>query len=514
MTPRRARRAAIYARLSVTTEESVSIARQVDAATKYAEARGWDVVLTATDDGVSATKNKPQDRPGWRSILDSPETFDVVIVWKVDRLARRVLDFLQADEALQKRGAALVAVEDPIDMTTAQGRAFATMLAVFGELEAAAISARVTAARAHLIREGRPVGARPWPYETVPNPDGAGVVWRPIPERADAIRDAIADLVARRTSLAAVARAWSDRFEPPTTWRHGCVDRKACGRSAEQCPKRVRASSWNPATVRRLLTSPVLTGATVIDDGRPEGKKDEPNYRPARPVELLRDASGVIVRDDARAILTPKEHRAIVALFDDNAAPVRAAGARPTRLPLLFDLARCAACGSRMVANRPTDPSRPHRYLCQNRECTSRSGVDLHRLEEWIVSEFQAHAADRPVVAWDVEPDRDDLDALTEALEATNAALVISEDDDETASLLARRKELRAAIRDAEDAAPSRRFVRGVSVGDMFDSAGDDVDAMRAVLASVIDRVEVRRTTARRGARVEDRASIVWRDDV
>jgi hypothetical protein len=71
--------------------------------------------------------------------MDSPAGYDAVIVWKVDRLARRVLDFLHADEALQGRGAGIVAVEDPIDMTTPQGRAFAIMLAVFGEMEAEAI---------------------------------------------------------------------------------------------------------------------------------------------------------------------------------------------------------------------------------------------------------------------------------------------------------------------------------------------------------------------------------------
>src|SRR5687767_9875679 len=108
------RPAAIYARLSVTTEESVSIERQLEAARSYAKARGWTVVVEAVDDGISATRHKPEGRPGWRSLLDSPEHFEAVIVWKVDRLARRVLDFLHADEALRERGAGIVCVEDPV----------------------------------------------------------------------------------------------------------------------------------------------------------------------------------------------------------------------------------------------------------------------------------------------------------------------------------------------------------------------------------------------------------------
>ena len=149
-----ARRCVLYARLSVTKEESVSISRQLASCRRYAEARGWEVVGEFVDDGVSATANRPEERRGWTALLRS-SNFDAVVIWKVDRLARRVLDFLHADETLQARGAGLVAVEDPIDMTSPQGRAFAVMLAVFGEMEAEAIRARVRAARSQLLKDGR-----------------------------------------------------------------------------------------------------------------------------------------------------------------------------------------------------------------------------------------------------------------------------------------------------------------------------------------------------------------------
>ncbi|MCW2806532.1 MAG: site-specific recombinase, partial [Marmoricola sp.] len=94
----------LYARLSVTTEESVSIARQLESAHRYCEARNWKVMAEYTDDGISASKVKPEDRPGWRALLDSTDKFDAVVVWKIDRLARKVIDFLHADETLQARG--------------------------------------------------------------------------------------------------------------------------------------------------------------------------------------------------------------------------------------------------------------------------------------------------------------------------------------------------------------------------------------------------------------------------
>lgn len=63
------KRAVLYARISQATEESVSVARQVEAGRALAAARGWQVVGTYVDDGVSATKNRPEDRAGWQAPL-------------------------------------------------------------------------------------------------------------------------------------------------------------------------------------------------------------------------------------------------------------------------------------------------------------------------------------------------------------------------------------------------------------------------------------------------------------
>lgn len=65
------KRAVVYARISVTTEESVSVERQIESAESYAAALGWQIVGTYTDDGVSATKNRPEDGPGWRALLEA-----------------------------------------------------------------------------------------------------------------------------------------------------------------------------------------------------------------------------------------------------------------------------------------------------------------------------------------------------------------------------------------------------------------------------------------------------------
>src|SRR5690606_41689596 len=69
---------AIYARLSSASEESVSIARQVAECQAEADRRGWKVAVVATDDGVSATKNRPDERPGWRQVAARSDDLDAV----------------------------------------------------------------------------------------------------------------------------------------------------------------------------------------------------------------------------------------------------------------------------------------------------------------------------------------------------------------------------------------------------------------------------------------------------
>jgi site-specific DNA recombinase len=242
----------IYARLSVTTEESVSIARQLDSARRYCEARSWIVAEEYVDDGVSASKVKPEHRPGWRALLDSTDRYDAVVVWKIDRLARRVLDFLHADETLQGRGAGIVAVEDPVDMTTPQGRAFATMLAVFGEMEAAAISSRVKAARDALVMAGRRPGGRPpFGWMNVSNPVGPGMVLAQDPERIGVV----AELAARAldgASLYSLTKWLGEQGIEPR-------GRRAVG-SAPDAP--VTTPRWHDASVETILRAPALAGMT------------------------------------------------------------------------------------------------------------------------------------------------------------------------------------------------------------------------------------------------------------
>ena len=82
---------------------------------------------------VSATS--VQGRDELRTLLDFIREGDELVVTRVDRLARSIGDLQDVVRELKAKGASLRATEQPIDTSTAAGKAFLDMLGVFAEFE-------------------------------------------------------------------------------------------------------------------------------------------------------------------------------------------------------------------------------------------------------------------------------------------------------------------------------------------------------------------------------------------
>lgn len=125
------------------------------------EQRGWQLVQTYSDSGVSGAKGRSQ-RPGLDMLLKdaSRGRFDVVLAWALDRLGRSLVDLLDTLNELEAAGAALVLHQQAIDTTTPGGRMFFQVTGAFAEFERAMIRSRVKAglerAKARGVRLGRP----------------------------------------------------------------------------------------------------------------------------------------------------------------------------------------------------------------------------------------------------------------------------------------------------------------------------------------------------------------------
>ncbi len=138
----KATRVALYARVS-TKDQDVGL--QLDELRAAAEQRGWEVVAEHIDDGVSGAKAK---RPGLDALLGDAQAgkVDVVLVWKLDRLARSLQHLLQVLDDLQEWGVGFASLRDPgIDTTSAAGRLLLQVLGAFVEFERSLIRERVTA---------------------------------------------------------------------------------------------------------------------------------------------------------------------------------------------------------------------------------------------------------------------------------------------------------------------------------------------------------------------------------
>ena len=121
--------------------------------------RGWELVETIEDAGYSA---KDLKRPGVQEALRALEAGEAraLVVAKLDRLSRSMLDFAALMATAQKQSWALVALDCAVDTSTPAGEAMAHVHATFGQFERRLISQRTKEAlaikKASGVRLGRP----------------------------------------------------------------------------------------------------------------------------------------------------------------------------------------------------------------------------------------------------------------------------------------------------------------------------------------------------------------------
>ncbi len=138
-----------YARVS-TSEQDTSI--QVTAL----EAAGCEIIRQEKRSGTSTV-----GRQELEAILDFIREGDTLVVTRIDRLARSIGDLQQIVVQLAAKGAKLQATEQPIDTSTAAGKAFLDMLGVFAEFETNLRRERQMEGIAKAKAEGKYRGRRP-----------------------------------------------------------------------------------------------------------------------------------------------------------------------------------------------------------------------------------------------------------------------------------------------------------------------------------------------------------------
>ena len=109
---------------------------------------------------VTSGRKEAAARPGMGRLLEHATAGDTVVVWRVDRLGRSLVDVLSTVAMLGERGIGVRSVSDGIDPATSTGRLMLNLMATLAEYERELIVERVTAgiaaARDSGTRFGRP----------------------------------------------------------------------------------------------------------------------------------------------------------------------------------------------------------------------------------------------------------------------------------------------------------------------------------------------------------------------
>ncbi|WP_309109057.1 recombinase family protein [Arthrobacter sp.] len=141
-----------YTRVSTSSQDAQL---QLDALVKVGVQKR-DVFADVTSGSKSAI-----ERPGMKKLLEYAESGDTVVVWRVDRLGRSLVDVLNTVNLLRSREIHVRSISDGIDPATSTGRLMLNMLATLAEYERELIVERVNAgiaaARQTGTRFGRPL---------------------------------------------------------------------------------------------------------------------------------------------------------------------------------------------------------------------------------------------------------------------------------------------------------------------------------------------------------------------
>ena len=249
-------RCAIYTRKS--TEEGLdrefnSLDAQREAAEDYIrsqQAEGWIALPDSYDDGGFTGAN--MERPAMCRLLDEIEAgaVDCVVVYKVDRLSRSLLDFSRIIGEFEKHGTTFVSVTQQFNTSTPVGRLTLHILLSFAQFEREIISERTRDKKSAAKRKGK------WTGGYVPLGYDLDAHLRRLivnPKEAERVR-AIFELFTKVRSLDAMLSELQQRSWKTKNW----VTRK---------DKRYGGAAFTTASLTRLLTNELYTGSVFGEGG-------------------------------------------------------------------------------------------------------------------------------------------------------------------------------------------------------------------------------------------------------
>ncbi|NTV28730.1 MAG: recombinase family protein [Candidatus Omnitrophica bacterium] len=248
--------------LRVSTDEQArfgySLESMLDKCKHYIASQDDAVLVEVYEDNSSGTLS-PSKRPALCRLMGevSSGKWDVILVWKLDRLSRSLRDTLEIEHVLRKANKGLESVTERLDTSTAAGRMFFNTVASFAEFESAQIADRTRTTMSVLASNGKHhLGGKP-PLGYKLGFDGAYVVNESC---AEVVRVAfeqflrlkcfskVARVLNERGLLTANGKRWSHRQIMLLIKNPAYVGRRVWGRVNQRLGRQNPAEKWVVST--------------------------------------------------------------------------------------------------------------------------------------------------------------------------------------------------------------------------------------------------------------------------
>ena len=183
-------RVVLYARVSTDeqADEGHSIDAQIRLLREFCARKGWTIVGEYIDAGVSGTTLR---RPEFQRMLKAARSgeFDIIVVHKLDRFSRSLLDTLTMLSELSRGGVSFCSATEDFDFTTPIGKVLLALLAAFAQYFIDNLRAETKKGKRERALKGLYNGVVPLGYLAVPKDEGGVPV--PHPQNAGAYREII-----------------------------------------------------------------------------------------------------------------------------------------------------------------------------------------------------------------------------------------------------------------------------------------------------------------------------------
>ena len=291
------------------------------------------------DAGYSA---KNTDRPAFQQMMARLRSgeFSHLLVWKIDRISRNLLDFSEMYVELKKLGVTFVSKNEQFDTSSAMGEAMLKIILVFAELERNMTSERVKAVMISKAKDGQWNGGKvPFGYDW----DKESKSFSINENEAMAVNQ-IYDLYEKEQSLLLVSRTLNER---------GFLTR--------------RGRAWSPTTVSSILNNKFYAGTYIYN----KYGVDPDTGNVSR--QIIKDESEwVVVEDHHPAIVGAERQARVSAILERNRRSNHRDGKKYVRknTHIFAGLLYCAYCGGQMQATidrARNDGYRPSIYACSRK---------------------------------------------------------------------------------------------------------------------------------------------------